>query len=327
MAHSVANLFVKARELEEIQQKEVAPLKKSLGQWHWLERVSWREESGGVPLPWKRRARRIHRSGGRREGGALLNDIDRLRWWWPDHVVGLPGRTQVGLEVEIVFLSLLIIEEIHTGRSAVRQSKVPLGQALRSRFRSSARRGVSHAAAASDTGETTPGDRRAACLSLVTDPQRIVTRQRSNKVEGAVLQSIDWSSPSRATDPQRIVGPPIEHQSSDAWWMFLCVNSNESIISSMSSVNVLWDPGLDPFHCKEGNEILGSMVRELLLEMKEALKLRERIAEIYAQRTGNPTSIISRDMDRDVFFSARQARIYGIIDDIEFSDDEEFLRG
>nr|GLL25346.1 ribosomal protein S11 [Ipomoea trifida]GLL25506.1 ribosomal protein S11 [Ipomoea trifida] len=66
---------------------------------------------------------------------------------------------------------------------------------------------------------------------------------------------------------------------------------------------------------------------ELLLEMKEALKLRERIAEIYAQRTGNPTSIISRDMDRDVFFSARQARIYGIIDDIEFSDDEEFLRG
>lgn len=66
---------------------------------------------------------------------------------------------------------------------------------------------------------------------------------------------------------------------------------------------------------------------ELLLEMKEALKLRERIAEIYAQRTGNPTSIISRDMDRDVFFSARQARIYGIIDDIEFSEDEEFLRG
>nr|GMC96856.1 hypothetical protein Iba_scaffold37921CG0360 [Ipomoea batatas] len=90
---------------------------RGVGQWHWLERVSRREESGGVPPPWKRRARRIHRSGGRREGGALLNDIDRLRWWWPDHVVGLPGRTQVGLEVEIVFLSLLIIEEIHTGTS------------------------------------------------------------------------------------------------------------------------------------------------------------------------------------------------------------------
>nr|AGW98570.1 clp protease proteolytic subunit [Ipomoea obscura]BDR62512.1 ATP-dependent Clp protease proteolytic subunit [Ipomoea obscura] len=70
-----------------------------------------------------------------------------------------------------------------------------------------------------------------------------------------------------------------------------------------------------------------SQAAELLLEVEEALKLRERIAEIYAQRTGNPTSIISRDMDRDVFFSARQARIYGIIDDIEFSDDEEFLRG
>nr|YP_010486902.1 clp protease proteolytic subunit [Decalobanthus boisianus] len=67
---------------------------------------------------------------------------------------------------------------------------------------------------------------------------------------------------------------------------------------------------------------------ELIVEMKEALKLRERIAEIYAQRTGNPTSIISRDMDRDVFFSATQAQLYGIIDDIEFSDDdEEFLRG
>nr|YP_009663178.1 ClpP [Ipomoea goyazensis]QCU81928.1 ClpP [Ipomoea goyazensis] len=66
---------------------------------------------------------------------------------------------------------------------------------------------------------------------------------------------------------------------------------------------------------------------ELILEMKEALKLRESIAEIYAQRTGNPTWIISRDMDRDVFFSARQARSYGIIDDIAFSDDEEFLSG
>nr|GMD80966.1 bifunctional phosphatase IMPL2, chloroplastic [Ipomoea batatas] len=47
---------------------------------------------------------------------------------------------------------------------------------------------------------------------------------------------------------------------SHEWWILLCVNSNESIISSMSSVNVLWDPSLDPFHCKEGNEILGSMV-------------------------------------------------------------------
>nr|AGW96956.1 clp protease proteolytic subunit [Ipomoea cairica]BDR62260.1 ATP-dependent Clp protease proteolytic subunit [Ipomoea cairica] len=70
-----------------------------------------------------------------------------------------------------------------------------------------------------------------------------------------------------------------------------------------------------------------SQAVELLLEVEEALKLRERIAEIYAQRTGNPAWIISRDMDRDVFFSARQARIYGIIDDIGFSDDEEFLRG
>nr|GLL25490.1 clp protease proteolytic subunit [Ipomoea trifida] len=67
------------------------------------------------------------------------------------------------------------------------------------------------------------------------------------------------------------------------------------------------------------------VMQENFLEMKEALKLRERIAEIYAQRTGNPTSIISRDMT-ETFLSARQARIYGIIDDIEFSDDEEFLR-
>nr|AGW98740.1 clp protease proteolytic subunit [Distimake quinquefolius] len=66
---------------------------------------------------------------------------------------------------------------------------------------------------------------------------------------------------------------------------------------------------------------------EVVLEAKEALKLRERIAEIYAQRTGKPTSIISRDLDRDVFFSAKEAQLYGIIDHIEFSDDdEEFLK-
>ena len=42
--------------------------------------------------------------------------------------------------------------------------------------------------------------------------------------------------------------------------------------------------------------------------------MRERIDEIYAEHTGRPTEEVRSDMERDRFFSAEQAREYGLID-------------
>nr|QFS20353.1 ATP-dependent Clp protease proteolytic subunit [Saprosma merrillii] len=53
---------------------------------------------------------------------------------------------------------------------------------------------------------------------------------------------------------------------------------------------------------------------EFVLEAEELLTLRETITKVYVQRTSKPLWVISEDMERDVFMSATEAQVYGIID-------------
>ena len=53
---------------------------------------------------------------------------------------------------------------------------------------------------------------------------------------------------------------------------------------------------------------------EFLLEAEEILRLRNRVTQIYRQRTGKPIWEISKDLERDVYMSAEQAKSYGIVD-------------
>nr|YP_009342787.1 clp protease proteolytic subunit [Pouteria campechiana]YP_009562842.1 clpP-like protease [Sideroxylon wightianum]YP_009989100.1 ATP-dependent Clp protease proteolytic subunit [Pouteria caimito]YP_010031253.1 ATP-dependent Clp protease proteolytic subunit [Synsepalum dulcificum]YP_010031341.1 ATP-dependent Clp protease proteolytic subunit [Chrysophyllum cainito]QHN89315.1 clpP-like protease [Manilkara zapota]QKZ95491.1 clp protease proteolytic subunit [Argania spinosa]APS85531.1 clp protea len=53
---------------------------------------------------------------------------------------------------------------------------------------------------------------------------------------------------------------------------------------------------------------------EVILEAEELLKLRETITRVYVQRTGKPLWVVSEDMERDVFMSATEAQVYGIVD-------------
>ena len=53
---------------------------------------------------------------------------------------------------------------------------------------------------------------------------------------------------------------------------------------------------------------------DIQIHAKETLALRERIEEIYAQHTGQPQEQISLDLERDRYFTADQAREYGLID-------------
>lgn len=55
---------------------------------------------------------------------------------------------------------------------------------------------------------------------------------------------------------------------------------------------------------------------EVLSESQEVIRIRRQVGKIYAERTGQPLSKISRDMDRDQFMSAREARDYGLIDQV-----------
>jgi ATP-dependent Clp protease protease subunit len=53
---------------------------------------------------------------------------------------------------------------------------------------------------------------------------------------------------------------------------------------------------------------------EVTLESIEVLRVRKQIGQIYSQQTGQNINTIARDMDRDRFMSAREAKNYGLVD-------------
>lgn len=55
---------------------------------------------------------------------------------------------------------------------------------------------------------------------------------------------------------------------------------------------------------------------DIEIEAKEILFLRERLNEILAENTGQPVEKIAKDIDRDRFMSAEEAREYGLVDHV-----------
>src|SRR5262249_48607333 len=53
---------------------------------------------------------------------------------------------------------------------------------------------------------------------------------------------------------------------------------------------------------------------DIQIHAREALALRERLEEIYAQHTGKPQEQVSLDLERDRFFTPQEAADYGLID-------------
>ncbi|CAM6066589.1 unnamed protein product [Sphagnum tenellum] len=47
---------------------------------------------------------------------------------------------------------------------------------------------------------------------------------------------------------------------------------------------------------------------ECIMEVEEILKLHDHITKVYVQRTGQPQWIISEDMERVVFMSAKKQK-------------------
>jgi ATP-dependent Clp protease protease subunit len=55
---------------------------------------------------------------------------------------------------------------------------------------------------------------------------------------------------------------------------------------------------------------------DIEIHAREAIALKRRMEEIFAQHTGQPLEKLAKDMERDYFMTAAEAREYGIIDDV-----------
>ena len=53
---------------------------------------------------------------------------------------------------------------------------------------------------------------------------------------------------------------------------------------------------------------------DIEIQAREILYLRRRLNEELAQNTGQPIERIERDVERDLFFNAQDAKAYGLID-------------
>lgn len=55
---------------------------------------------------------------------------------------------------------------------------------------------------------------------------------------------------------------------------------------------------------------------DIAIQAEQILKIKKKINEILADRTGKPLDKIEKDTDRDFFMSSKDAKEYGIIDDV-----------
>jgi len=52
------------------------------------------------------------------------------------------------------------------------------------------------------------------------------------------------------------------------------------------------------------------------IHLREVLATTKRMAQIIAHHSGRPLEQVERDIDRDYYMTAQEAKDYGIIDDI-----------
>jgi ATP-dependent Clp protease protease subunit len=58
------------------------------------------------------------------------------------------------------------------------------------------------------------------------------------------------------------------------------------------------------------------MASDIEISAREILKTREQLNKILAERTGQPMEKIARDMERDYWLSASEAKEYGLVDEV-----------
>ena len=67
---------------------------------------------------------------------------------------------------------------------------------------------------------------------------------------------------------------------------------------------------------------VGGMASDVEIQAREILKMRERLNRIFAEATGQPMDKIKRDVDRDYWMQAEEAKAYGLVGKIVRSANE-----
>ena len=55
---------------------------------------------------------------------------------------------------------------------------------------------------------------------------------------------------------------------------------------------------------------------DIEINAREILKIRDRLNRILAERTGQPLEKIERDVERDYWLDAQEAKEYGLVDEV-----------
>ncbi|MBF0542866.1 MAG: ATP-dependent Clp endopeptidase proteolytic subunit ClpP [Candidatus Riflebacteria bacterium] len=58
------------------------------------------------------------------------------------------------------------------------------------------------------------------------------------------------------------------------------------------------------------------MASDIEIQTQEILRIREKLIDILASHTGQPVKRVKKDMDRDFFMSSKEAKDYGLIDEV-----------
>src|SRR6516225_7247802 len=61
---------------------------------------------------------------------------------------------------------------------------------------------------------------------------------------------------------------------------------------------------------------VGGQVSDIEIQANEILKDRHRLNEILAKHTGQPIDVIERETERDRYFTAEEAKQFGLVDDV-----------
>jgi ATP-dependent Clp protease protease subunit len=56
--------------------------------------------------------------------------------------------------------------------------------------------------------------------------------------------------------------------------------------------------------------------RDMEIQLRETMATTRRMAEIIAHHSGKPVADVERDIDRDFYMTAQEAKAYGLIDDV-----------
>lgn len=58
---------------------------------------------------------------------------------------------------------------------------------------------------------------------------------------------------------------------------------------------------------------------DMEVDLKQHLRIRDKMAQHYSEMTGQTLKKIKKDMERDFYMTAEQAKEYGLIDDVQYN--------